>query len=468
MLDIREKKLYLFIPLWFLSTLYSNKQNSVLMRFFMKGMTLLLFLTLYFSSVHPLKAQQITIDRNKPERKSWFQDMGFGMMIHWSVDVQLGAMISRSVAASSKAYQHHYFNELPKTFDPKSFDPVEWAKLAKLAGMQYVVITAKHHNGFCMWNTQTSSFNIMNTAFGKDALKEIIDAFRSHELAIGISFSPDDYYVMYQQGHPPSRNSPDSESTRNAALWDVNKKQLKELLTNYGEIDILFINEKSDWANPLVANYAWELSPDLVVTRGGMPSPEQYIPEEIEAVPWEGCFSMGVHWQHVPDDAYKSATTLINLLIETRAKGGNFLLNVAPDAEGKIPTAQEDRLREIALWNMANHEAVANTRPWKTPKEENTWFVQSKDTKYVYAFVNEPYWNWMEEKAFFFRSMRGGKTTRATVLGQNDEMMEFHVHRSPAPVVSVTDDGIFVNVVKAQPFTKNWENPMVIRFEAVE
>ena len=135
------------------------------------------------------------------------------------------------------------------------------------------------------------------------------------------------------------------------------------MLSNYGKIDILFIDEKSDWANPLVANYAWELDPELVITRGGMETMEQHLPEEVLDEPWEASFTMGFHWQYVAGEKYKDTGTLINMLIETRAKGGNLLLNVGPDAHGEIPEMQENRLREIGLWHMANHEAIENVRP---------------------------------------------------------------------------------------------------------
>jgi len=236
-----------------------------------------LFFTASFPAIH---AQEITVDRNQAEKLEWFQQLGLGMFIHWSLDVQLGAMISHNVAVGSKDYQDRYFLELPKTFNPKRFDPDAWAVLARLAGMKYLVFTAKHHNGFCMWNTKTSDFNIMNTPFGRDALREIIDAFRKHGIAIGLYFSPDDFFVMYRQGLPPSRNTPESESPRNQELWRINQEQLKELLNNYGQIDILFIDEKSDWANPLVANYAWDLQPDLLITRGGLSTPEQHLPNQ--------------------------------------------------------------------------------------------------------------------------------------------------------------------------------------------
>ena len=412
--------------------------------------------------------QKITIDRNKAERKEWFSDMGFGMFIHWSIDVQLGAIISHNVAVASKEYQDQYFNELPNTFNPKEFDPEEWAKLAKIAGMRYMVFTAKHHNGFCMWDTSTSDFNIMNSGYGKDILKEIIDAFRKYNISIGLYFSPDDYYVMYQQGYQPSRNSPESESTRNTDLWEINKIQLQELLTNYGKIDILFIDEKSDWANPLVANYAWDIDPDLLITRGGMETPEQKLPNQPLEGPWEACYTIGSHWQYVAEEKYKSASTLIDLLIETRAKGGNLLLNIGPDSHGEIPERQESRLREIGLWLMANHEAVDDIRPWRITNENDIWFTSSKDQRSVYAFVNAPFWSHMEEKAFFIRSLTGSSDTKVSILGQNDEMMEHLVYRSPKSVFSVVKEGIFINVVKAQRLNKTWSNPLVIKFESVQ
>jgi alpha-L-fucosidase len=149
---------------------------------------LLLTISLVLSLTAILPGQKITIDRNKPEKLQWFRDMGFGMFIHWSIDVQLGAIISHNVAVGSQDYQDRYFNELPKTFNPKKFEPESWAKLAKLAGMKYMVFTAKHHNGFCMWDTQTSEFNIINSGYGRDILKEIITAFRKYDIAIGLYF----------------------------------------------------------------------------------------------------------------------------------------------------------------------------------------------------------------------------------------------------------------------------------------
>ena len=116
---------------------------------------------------------------NKPERLEWFRDLGFGLFIHWSVDSQTGVVISHSLAGADEAYTNRFFNELPKTFNPRKFYPQDWAALAKLAGIRYVVFTTKHHSGFAMWDTKTTDFGIMNTPFKRDITREILEAFRS-------------------------------------------------------------------------------------------------------------------------------------------------------------------------------------------------------------------------------------------------------------------------------------------------
>src|SRR5215831_7817327 len=127
---------------------------------------------------------------NKPDRLEWFRDLGFGMFIHWSVDSQTGVVISHSLAGADEAYTSRFFNDLPKTFNPRKFYPQDWAALAKLAGIRYVVFTTKHHSGFAMWDTKTTSFGIMNTPFKRDITREILDAFRAQSILPGIYFSP--------------------------------------------------------------------------------------------------------------------------------------------------------------------------------------------------------------------------------------------------------------------------------------
>lgn len=426
-----------------------------------------------------IQAQQIIVDKNKPERKEWFQSLAFGMFIHWSIDVQLGGIISHNVAASSKEYQNRYFNELPEYFNPKRFDPEEWAKLASLAGMKYMVFTAKHHNGFCMWDTKTVPFKITNTPYGQDILKEILDAFRKQGIAVGLYYSPDDFYLNYIQGKPASRNLPEANPNNNSDMWKIEKEQITELLTNYGKIDIFFIDEYYDYVNTLVADYCWGIDPDLLITRGGMETPEQTLPDKAIPPPWEACFTMGRHWGYVAGEDLKEGHEIISKFIEIRAKGGNLLLNVSPDSHGTIPNGQEAILREIGLWYMVNRQAVENVIPfdvtseliasnwWFDKPEERIWFTRSKVKNIVYAFVPSEKWGIGDYRTYFVRSLKGTHNTSVTLLGQHDSVMEYNMDVSSQPVISVVEEGIFINAVRSQRMNKYWQSPVVLRIENV-
>ena len=167
-------------------------------------MVLFLLLVAFIFSSGPAHSQAVQ-NTNKPERVSWFENLGFGMFIHWGVDVSLGVVISHSLAGASDEYVSKYMSELPAIFNPQNFHPDEWAALAKLAGMKYVVFTAKHHSGFCMFNTRSTSFNVMNTPFKRDIVKEVIDAFRKQGIAIGIYFSPEDFNYFWHHQIPIGR-----------------------------------------------------------------------------------------------------------------------------------------------------------------------------------------------------------------------------------------------------------------------
>ena len=142
---------------------------------------------------------------NKKDRLQWFNDIGFGLFIHWSIDSQIGSVIGHSMAGASEDYLKKYQELLPATFSPKKFAPDEWAVLAKLAGIRYLVFTTKHHSGFCMFHTSTTPFNIANTPFERDITAEIVTAFRQQDIAIGFYFSPDDFYFLHQRGLPVHR-----------------------------------------------------------------------------------------------------------------------------------------------------------------------------------------------------------------------------------------------------------------------
>lgn len=400
---------------------------------------------------------------NRPEREKWFSNLGFGMFIHWSVDSQLGAVISHSLAGASRDYREKFFETLPETFNPSEFKPEDWAVLAKLAGMKYVVFTAKHHAGFCMFKTTTTSFNILNTPFKRDITREVVNAFRKQGIAVGIYFSPEDFYFLHKTGTPVGRlQNPLHYPVSNPELMEYDKAQLKELLTNYGKIDIIFLDGPAEG----LKEYCWKLQPDIVVTRGQMSTPEQKVPDIAIPSPWETCLTMGTDWQYKPtNDNFKSGTELINLLIETRAKGGNLLLNIGPRPDGSIREEEEGRLREIALWNFANAEAIHNTKAARKIREGNVWYTTSADESVIYAFITNTPWKYGERKEIVLSSLRGGNATSVDILGYDSNLLEYQENFDASIKIQSGGLGLVLSMVNGQRFYTNnkWPNPIVLK-----
>jgi len=431
-------------------------------------MKLKIFLSLIWSFLISflISGQQ---NANRPDREQWFMDMGFGMFIHWSMDSQVGAVISHSMAGASEDYLQRFENDLPDTFNPKKFDPDEWAVLAKLAGMKYVVFTSKHHSGFCMWDTKTTAFNIMNTPFGRDIMKEILEAFRRRGITVGLYFSPEDFHYFHKNNIPIGRlQDPRHYPVNNPGLMAHDKAQIKELLTNYGKIDIFFFDGPEEG----LKQYAWQLQPDLVVTRGQMQTPEQRLPDKPIPGPWEACFTMGTDWQYKPtNDPHKSGTEIINMLIETRAKGGNLLLNIGPKPDGEIQIEQEALLREIALWNLVNGESIHNIRPWEITKERDIWFTRGKDGSTVYAFIpGGDEWKYAERKELVLTTLSGTDKTRISILGYSSELVEYRPGYDAKIYFSSTPIGLVISAVNGHRlYTNNkWPNPVVLKIENVK
>jgi alpha-L-fucosidase len=400
--------------------------------------------------------------RNDPDRAEWFQDLGVGMFIHWSFDSQLGLVISHSMVGASGDYLDRYIHELPRTFNPKKFAPEEWARLAKLAGMKYVVFTTKHHNGFCMFETKTTDFNVMNTPCGQDVTRKIVEAFRRQGIAVGFYFSPDDFRLLQKLGIQLQREVPSVLPTNVPALMELNKAQMAELMTGYGPVDVVFLDGQPDGLKEL----AWELQPKTVVTRGEMKTPEQEIPGSPMPGPWEACFTLGTQWQFKPtNEEYKSGTKLIEMVIETRSKGGNLLINVGPQPDGEIPFEQDRRLRELGLWLFVNHEAVYNVRPWHVTNEGNIWFTRAKDKDTVYAFVTGTPWEYGKLNTVILRSVQATEGTEVEILGQSGAVLEYKPGINPSARWKQEEDGLRIIAMHAQRLynDRKWPNPMVLR-----
>lgn len=336
------------------------------------------------------KKQFTETPEQKTERMQWWTDARFGMFVHWGL-YALPARhewVKHYERMTNEAYQK-YFDH----FDPDLYDPAEWARMAKNAGMKYVVLTSKHHEGFCMWDTKYTDYKVTNTPCGRDLLKEFVDAFRAEGLKVGFYYSLLDWHhpdFTIDRIHPQRKDNATKEDyaeMNKGKDMDRYRKYMKdqvtELLTNYGKIDIMWFDYSypgengkghEDWDSEGLLALARSLQPgiivdsrlDLINTPGGWDfvTPEQYKVQEHPTVngvevPWETCQTFSGSWGYYRDEqTWKSSEQLIGLLIETVSKGGNLIMNVGPTARGEFDSRAKERLEAFARWMHSNSRAI--------------------------------------------------------------------------------------------------------------
>lgn len=329
---------------------------------------------------------------NSPERTEIFRDAGLGLFIHWGPNSQVGSEISWPLWNASEDYIDRYY-ALADSFNPVRFDAWEWARLARLAGMEYVVFTTKHHDGFCMFDTGYSDFKITNSPFQRDVTAEIVEAFRAEGLLVGFYYSPGDFRYHHETGVPPEHlMTPAFESEtpfgpKKASFLEYEQGHLRELLSGYGDIFMMWFDGQCD---PL-KKYAWRIKPEIFIGRGEIPTPEQRIPDEAADHAWESCMTTSWQWSYEPTADLRTAREIIWNLIHIRARGGNMLLNVGPRPDGVISPPDEARLRELGLWMMGFGEAVRGVRPWTVTHEYDVWFTHDRKENTIYAFCDLDY-----------------------------------------------------------------------------
>lgn len=419
-------------------------------------------------------------NRNTPEMLEWLKDAGFGLFIHWSVDVQLGCVISHSLVGSSKDYADRFYSELPKTFYPDQWNADRVARLAKTAGVQYAVFTTKHHNGFCMWDTKTTDFNIMKTPYGRDIVRQYVEAFRRYGLKVGFYYSPEDFRFLYDHGLTITRNPAQPYSSEIMKAYRAYlAAQMTELMTMFGPIDLIFFDggemmkdENGESLQEMCKNLAWDLQPGILVTRGAIQTPEQQLPGVGMKETWEGCITLSTAWGYQPtNEIYKSGEHAIRILMNTRAMGGSLLLNIGPDSDGNICPEQEGRLREIGLWIFINHEAVVGVRPWILVSEGNLILLTDKAGDTLYAVVTEQKdWDRGMRREFVVKSARATANSQVSVLGASGELTEYRPDLDARSYLEQRDDGLHVSVMNAQRVYcgLQWRNPLVIRITNVK
>ncbi len=327
------------------------------------------------------------------DRMAWWREARFGLFIHWGL-YAIPAGQWRGETNHAEWIRHtariprDEYDRLRERFNPVRFDAEAWVRLAKEAGMRYIVITTKHHDGFCLFDSAWTDHDVMSTPFRRDIMRELSDACRRHGLKIGW------YHSIMDWHHPdylPRRDwEADSRPTEGAVFSryvEYLQRQVEELLTRYGDVGVMWFDGEWEetWTHEHgLALYALcrRLQPDVIINnrvdkgRAGMAglttdvrfagdfgTPEQEVPATgLPGVDWESCLTMNRHWgynQH--DDDWKSSEQLIRTLVDIASKGGNLLLNVGPMSDGSFPPPSAQRLREIGAWMRVNGESIHGT-----------------------------------------------------------------------------------------------------------
>jgi alpha-L-fucosidase len=343
----------------------------------------------------------------KDERMKWWREARFGMFIHWGIysvpagtyqDKQIpstGEWIMNSAHITTSEYEQY-----AKQFNPVKFNAEQWVRIAKNAGMKYIVITSKHHDGFCLWDSNVSDYDVMDaTPFKRDILGELSKACKKHGVKLCFYHSIMDWHHPDAQRpfYPNYNNTNKSNPNFSRYVENYMKPQLKELVENYGPLGVLWFDGEwiKDWTESQgkeLYNYVLSLQPNIIINNrvgkgrkgmeglskseeyaGDFGTPEQQIPATgLLGVDWETCMTMNDTWGYKSyDNNWKSTEDLLRKLADIASKGGNFLLNVGPTAEGLIPDASVERLAAIGDWMKVNGESIYGTTA--NPLGELSW-----------------------------------------------------------------------------------------------
>lgn len=326
-----------------------------------------------------------------PQDIEWFRDARFGLFIHWGPVSQIGTEISWSRLGAGiepprkkRVIPWEEYDNLYKTFNPTRFDARKWVRIAKSAGMKYLVFTTKHHDGFCMFDSKMTDYKITNSPFKRDIVAEIAKACHEEGMKLGFYYSPPDWH------------HPDYMTENHARYLEYMRAQLRELMTNYGKVDILWFDGLSGTAKTWDAESLFkmirELQPGILINdRAGLPAdfdtPEQKIGSFQADRPWESCITIGTQWAYKPNDDVKSTKTCIQTLVRCAGGDGNLLLNVGPSPRGEIDLVQVERLTEIGKWLKRYGKSIYGTSGG--PFLPSDWGVSTHEGNTIYLHVLE-------------------------------------------------------------------------------
>ena len=386
--------------------------------------------------------------RAAPKDLQWWQDAKFGLLIQWGPSTLTGEEISWSRGArggkdgGAGDIPVEVYDNLYKRFNPVKFNADDWVRAAQQAGQRYIVFQAKHHDGFCLWNTKTTAYNIMNTPFHRDVLAELAEACRKANMPLGIYFSQRDWY------------HPDYFGPHHDRFITFMHQQIRELLTNYGPIRILWFDawypgvyRAEHWKSQELFEGARWLQPGIIINnRSGLPgdfdTPEQHVGEFQINRPWETVMSLGQQWAWKPNDELKSTKESVDVLVRCAVGGGNWLLGLGPMPDGRIEPRQVARVAEIGQWLKKYGETIYGTRGGPFISAE--WGGATCRGNKIYLHLLR--WSGVREKGGGREAWSIDKLLRLPPLAQ--KIAASKVLSGGKATVTQTDDGIEIQVHK--------------------
>ena len=364
------------------------------------------------------------------EHLDWFMGLKLGLMMHWAPGCQLGTLESWPLSDGDgswsqadvdwtdiETFKQQYINA-NRTFNPVRFRPDRWAELAEECGFKYLLFTTKHHDGFCMFDTQTTDYKItdpscpFHTSPYADITRSLYDEFRKRGMAISVYFSKPDWhsddYWHREFGTAPTRNV-NYSIEEHPEMWErfvsYTHRQIEELGTRYGKIDCLWLD--GGWVNPdnqgqdirlgeIVNKLRSGPQPHLIVcdrTVGGefenIVTPEKEIPERPMNIPWETCTTVGDRFSFHYTDNFKTGRQLVHLLLNVVSRGGNLALNVAPQPDGALPAGAVASLRDLGRWMRIHGEGIYNTTIAEPYFIRNIRYTAKGDTRYIFYLYED-------------------------------------------------------------------------------
>jgi alpha-L-fucosidase len=334
-----------------------------------------------------LQAASDAEDADRVRRMKWWHEARFGMFIHWGLYSVLGrhewVMEEEGIPVSE-------YELLAKRFQPQPNAARAWAKLAKAAGQKYMVMTTKHHEGFCNFDTKLTNYCAPKQGPGRDLVREYVEAARAEGMHVGF------YYSLMDWHHPDgARCATDPEARKR--FVEYTHGLIRELMTNYGKIDVLWYDvdwplDAAGWESERMNKMVFGLQPDIIVdNRNGLPgdfsTPEQEIVAEKGSRSWESCMTLNDSWGYQrADDNWKSPKTVIRNLVSCSRDGGNYLLNIGPKPDGSIPEESVRVLSEVGQWMLRNGDTIHTTDRCQVHASEFAGFTRRGNTLYMHVY----------------------------------------------------------------------------------